>query len=140
MGQYTPVSAAAWSTGWAGGRASELLYSLCISSHEHCYKMSQVLLFWSFGYVVLLLFPVGAVSLSTSLTGACCSDADKWGFVAKLPGLSTLLLARWGFFLTKRLWHSSMSFQVKAWPGKMPSDSGITVCLAVGNEEPPWRC
>lgn len=61
--------------------------------------MSQVLLFWSFSYVVLLLFPVGAVlsvSLSPLLTGACCSDADKQGFVTKLPGLSTLLLARLG--------------------------------------------
>lgn len=104
MGQYTPVSAAAGSTGWAGVGPSELLYSLCISSNEHCYKMSQVLLFWGFGYIVLLLFLVGAVlsmSLSLHLTGACCSDGQKCGLVTKLPGLSTLLLARLNFSPTK---------------------------------------
>lgn len=66
--------------------------------------MLQVLLFWNFGYKVLLLFPVGAVlnvSLSPSLIGTCCSDVQKRGFVTKLPGLSTLPLATLGFSLTK---------------------------------------
>lgn len=49
--------------------------------------MSQVLLFLSFGYIVLLLFLVGTVlnvSLSPHLDGACCSDADTQGFVDQI--------------------------------------------------------
>lgn len=65
-------------------------------------------------------------SLSPALTGAYCGGAQKWGFVTKLPGLNTLLLATLGFFPTK----DYGILACLAWPGKMPSDCGISVCLA----------